>query len=104
VLAGLRSLAAAAPTKAAAVEAATRQPPADTGDADEEIPAREAAHLLGLKGGTVRGYIRSGRLSGSYNGEPNWNGWLTTRGPSRRTSVDPAANGLAVTTPTRSLD
>jgi hypothetical protein len=37
---------------------------------DQEISAREAARMLGLKAGTVRGYIRSGRLSGR----------ITTRG------------------------
>jgi hypothetical protein len=46
----------------------------------EEIPAREAAEILGLKSGTVRGYIRSGRLAGRYDAEPTWLGWLTTRG------------------------
>lgn len=48
--------------------------------AAEEIKAREAARLLGLKSGTVRGYIRSGRLPGRYDGGPTWRGWLTTRG------------------------
>lgn len=47
--------------------------------ADEEIPAREAAELLGIKPDTVRGYIRTGRLAGRYEGEPTWRGWLTTR-------------------------
>lgn len=49
-------------------------------DADEEIRARDAARLLGLKTGTVSGYIRSGRLSGRYDEAPTWLGWLTTRG------------------------
>lgn len=30
------------------------------------MPAREAAPLLGLKTSTAKGYIRSGRLPGSY--------------------------------------
>jgi len=47
---------------------------------DEEITAREAATLLGIKPDSVRGYIRSGRLPGRYDGEPTWRGWLTTRG------------------------
>jgi hypothetical protein len=46
---------------------------------EEEITAREAADLLNLKPGTVRGYIRSGRLPGRYDGEPDWRGWFTTR-------------------------
>jgi len=45
----------------------------------EEIPAREAAKMLGLKSGTVRGYIRSGRLAGRYDGGPSFGGWLTTQ-------------------------
>ncbi len=53
-------------------------PDAEASSADE-IPAREAAGLLGLKSGTVRGYIRSGRLPGRYDGDPTWRGWLTTR-------------------------
>jgi hypothetical protein len=46
---------------------------------DEEISAREAATILGIKPDSVRGYIRSGRLPGRYDGEPTWGGWLTTR-------------------------
>jgi hypothetical protein len=53
-------------------------PAATATDPGQEIPAREAAALLGLKTSTVSGYIRSGRLSGRYDGEPNWRGWLTT--------------------------
>ena len=45
----------------------------------EEITAREAAAILGIKPDSVRGYIRSGRLPGRYDGEPTWRGWLTTR-------------------------
>lgn len=48
--------------------------------ADEEMLARDAAQLLGVKPDTVRGYIRTGRLPGRYDGEPTWRGWLTTRG------------------------
>jgi hypothetical protein len=40
---------------------------------DAELPS-------GLKSGTVRGYIRSGRLPGRYDGDPTWRGWVTTRG------------------------
>ena len=47
--------------------------------ANDEITAREAAQLLGLQTSTVKGYIRSGRLTGRYDGEPTWRGWLTTR-------------------------
>jgi hypothetical protein len=92
VLAGLRSLAGpvdAQKDKSArdevdhAIERASRkeadsQPAAEELE-DEENPAREAAQMLCLKTGTVRGYIRSGRLPGRYDGEPNWLGWLTTR-------------------------
>jgi hypothetical protein len=35
--------------------------------------------ILGLKASTIKGYIRSGRLAGHYDGEPRWRGWLTTR-------------------------
>jgi hypothetical protein len=45
----------------------------------EEITAREAATILGIKPDSVRGYIRCGRLPGRYDGEPTWAGWLTTR-------------------------
>ena len=57
--------------------AAPAAPVVEPGD-DEEIPARVAARMLGLKSGTVRGYIRSGRLTGRYDGEPSFRGWLTT--------------------------
>jgi hypothetical protein len=46
---------------------------------DEEILAREAAEILGLKTGTIRGYINSGRLAGRYDAAPDWRGWVTTR-------------------------
>ena len=49
-------------------------------DLDEEIRAREAAKLLGLKTDTVSGYIRSGRLPGRYDAAPTWRGWVTPRG------------------------
>jgi len=48
-------------------------------DPDKEIPARDAAKLLGLKTSTISGYIRSGRLPGRYDEAPSWEGWLTTR-------------------------
>ena len=48
-------------------------------DPHEEIRARDAAQLLGVKSGTVSGYIRSGRLPGRYDAAPSWRGWLTTR-------------------------
>ena len=58
----------------------TRQDPAATETAaDEEITAREAARILGLKTSTISGYIRTGRLPGRYASEPTWRGWLTTR-------------------------
>ena len=49
-------------------------------DPHEEIRAREAAKLLGLRTDTVCGYIRSGRLPGRYDAAPSWRGWLTTQG------------------------
>lgn len=54
--------------------------PATTPEDCEEVTAREAAAILGLKPGTVRGYIRNGRLAGRYDDSPTWLGWLTTRG------------------------
>lgn len=92
VLAGLRALGRAqeretdgqvekveqpADAESVAESVAVAQP---SPDPDEEISAREAADLLGLKTATVRGYIRSGRLAGRYVGAPQWQGWLTTRG------------------------
>jgi hypothetical protein len=60
----------------------TRTPPVEMAalDPHEEIRAREAAKLLGLKTDTVSGYIRSGRLPGRYDAAPGWRGWLTPRG------------------------
>ncbi len=60
----------------------TRTPPVETAvlDPHEEIRAREAAKLLGLKTDTLSGYIRSGRLPGRYDSAPTWRGWITTRG------------------------
>lgn len=49
-------------------------------DPDEEIRAREAAQMLGLKTATISGYIRSRRLPGRYDDGPHGRGWLTTRG------------------------
>jgi hypothetical protein len=66
----------AKPTPAPETPAA---PTASVADPSEEISAREAAVLLGLKTSTVGGYIRSGRLAGRYDAEPSWRGWLTTR-------------------------
>ena len=59
-----------------------RTPPVEMAalDPHEEIRAREAAKLLGLKTDTVSGYTRSGRLPGRYDAAPSWLGWLTTRG------------------------
>ena len=89
VLAGLRSLAAPVEVENKPADGGERaveriSPKAEVAkpeaeEPDGEIPAREAAQILGLKTGTVRGYIRSGRLSGRYDGEPSWLGWLTTR-------------------------
>jgi hypothetical protein len=87
VLAGLRALdgaepipveEVAGPCGVAAQPADVEPPPA--GDPDAELTAREAAALLGLKPSTIRGYIRSGRMPGRYDGEPGWGGWMTTRG------------------------
>lgn len=50
----------------------------DPPDGREEIGAREAATILGLKTSTISGYIRTGRLPGRYDAEPTWRGWLTT--------------------------
>jgi hypothetical protein len=47
---------------------------------DQEITAREAAHILGLKPDSVRGYIRSGRLTGYYRDTLGSSSWMTTRG------------------------
>ena len=47
--------------------------------ADEEIRAREAAQILGLKSSTIAGYIRSGRLPGRYDETPGRMGWVTSR-------------------------
>jgi hypothetical protein len=58
---------------------ALKAPIPATRDPGEELTARDAAQLLGLKTSTVSGYIRSGRLAGHYDGEPSWRGWLTTR-------------------------
>jgi hypothetical protein len=51
---------------------------AETKPPEERIHAREAAALLDLKTGTVKGYIRSGRLPGHYEYGPE-GGWFTTR-------------------------
>ena len=96
VLAGLRALGtpqadpllakASQPSQPAGKTREQRKEPEDTRattaaqtNADEEIPARDAARLLGLKTGTVSGYIRTGRLPGRYDEAPTWLGWLTTR-------------------------
>lgn len=60
--------------------AATEASPSAPVHRDEEITAREAANLLELKPGTVRGYIRAGRLTGHYRDTPGSSGWITTRG------------------------
>jgi septal ring-binding cell division protein DamX len=67
----------ATPARKAETQLAPKSSPAE--DESKEIPAREAAQLLGLKSSTVRSYIRSGRLPGRYDGDPTWNGWMTTR-------------------------
>jgi hypothetical protein len=55
-------------------------PPPDAAlDPDEEIRAREAAKILGIKTGTAAAYIRSGRIPGRYDDPPTWLGWVTTR-------------------------
>jgi DNA-directed RNA polymerase specialized sigma24 family protein len=93
VLAGLRSLASRQSEGAAAhpphtakesqaeapQEAQTEQIASSVGDPAEEITARDAAQILGLKTSTVSGYIRRGRLPGRYDEAPGWQGWLTTR-------------------------
>lgn len=92
VLAGLHALTTTSPNPpdrpaSAPKPSPTRQasPPRETPavqspeDPDEEIRAREAARLLGLKTSTVNGYIRSGRIPGRYDGPPTWQGWVATR-------------------------
>lgn len=55
-------------------------PDTDACDCDgEELTAREAARLLGLKPDTVSGYVRSGRLPGHYDDTPGRCGWVTSR-------------------------
>lgn len=61
------------------VDAAAREERARDAKEEEEITAREAARILGLKRDTVAGYIRSGRLPGRYDGAPTWRGWVTNR-------------------------
>src|SRR5581483_6492565 len=95
VIAGIHALAkpepTAAPRKATKARASKRkrtQPVAPdptpasqpVDDPNEELRAREAAKLLGLKTSTVSGSIRSGRLPGRYDDSPGWLGWVTTRG------------------------
>jgi hypothetical protein len=89
VVAALQALvqqAAPEPKKPRAQGVTPSVPEATVEDADaenesqaEEIAAREAAAILGIKPDSVRGYIRSGRLPGRYDGEPTSGGWLTTR-------------------------
>lgn len=62
----------------------TTPPEPPTGEATptqphQEITAREAARILGLKRDTVAGYIRSGRLPGHYRDTPGSAGWVTDR-------------------------
>ncbi len=46
----------------------------------ERLSAESQAPLsVALAARSVRGYIRSGRLPGRYDGEPTWGGWLTTQ-------------------------
>ncbi|HZT93907.1 MAG TPA: hypothetical protein VE985_05470 [Gaiellaceae bacterium] len=89
ILAGLHALnqpsAEPATTKPAPPETpkparAAETPPKPSVNRKEEITAREAASLLKLKAGTVRGYIRSGRISGYYRDTPGSTSWMTTRG------------------------
>ena len=97
ILAGLRALKPAAakpaqtpapsPEKAHPAVAEQKEPKPDRsskpkpigGDPNEEMRAREAALILGLKTSTVAGYIRAGRLPGRYDGSPTWRGWVITR-------------------------
>ncbi len=92
IIAGLRALkptpppappvaepAAAAPQGTPATKPRRPPKPALDGDPNEEIRAREAAQILGLKTSTVSGYIRSGRLPGRYDAAPTWRGWVITR-------------------------
>ena len=67
------------PRAGAEPEAPDRAEEQSAFEASDEITAREAAELLGVKADTVRGYIRSGRLPGRYVGEPDWRGWLTSQ-------------------------
>lgn len=66
------------PAKTAPPAQATPEPASE--DPNEELRARHAAAILGLKASTVAGYIRSGRLSGHYDDTPGSCGWVTTRG------------------------
>jgi len=69
-----------APAQTAQPAATAQAPARPPMNRDEEITAREAASLLELKPGTVRGYIRSGRLSGYYRDTLGSSSWMTTRG------------------------
>lgn len=89
ILAGLRALnqprkeqpkTEPIPAQTAQPAAATEAPARPPMNREEEITAREAASLLELKPGTVRGYIRSGRLSGYYRDTLGSSSWMTTRG------------------------
>ena len=72
------------PAKAARPAKATKPhtaaPPPQVDDPNEEIRARDAARILGLKTSTVSSYIRAGRLPGRYDAAPTWKGWIITRG------------------------
>lgn len=93
VLAGLQALAdirVAAPGQSGEPTAPGPEPdtaaqtadPAASEDPNEEVGARQAAALLGIKASTVSGYIRSGRLPGRYDDTlgDSGSGWVTTRG------------------------
>jgi hypothetical protein len=69
-----------APAETTEPPATAETPPLLSVNREEEITAREAASLLELKAGTVRGYIRSGRLTGYYRNTLGSSSWMTTRG------------------------
>lgn len=69
-----------APAQSTETAGETETPTSTFTHRQEEITAREAASLLGLKAGTVRGYIRAGRLPGYYRATLGSSSWMTTRG------------------------
>jgi len=79
VIAGLRALKDVEPLEGEPSDAGAGDSAptnvADGTDGTDEMRARDAARMLGLKTGTVSGYIRTGRLPGRNDGSR----WITTR-------------------------